>query len=167
MGVQRVELAGHPDGGLGDIPSYRLTAQVTRLIGEGRPSHLLVFDTGGVTGRRDHQRATEAALLAIRRAGISVLGWTLPQELADRLNAEFGTSFTGRGPAECRVVEPVSRQRQRRAIAFPQSRLRSTGRDPHRQPVVGQSGALAPSGTPRQPRIPADPGVTCPSPKSE
>ncbi|MGX1908396.1 PIG-L deacetylase family protein [Streptomyces phaeochromogenes] len=57
LGVQRVELAGHPDGGLGDIPSYRLTAQVTRLIGEERLSHLLVFDTGGVTGHRDHQRA--------------------------------------------------------------------------------------------------------------
>ncbi|MGW3104268.1 PIG-L deacetylase family protein [Streptomyces sp. NPDC001100] len=117
LGVQRVELAGHPDGGLGDIPSYRLTAHVTRLIGEERPSHLLVFDTGGVTGHRDHRRATEAALSAARRAGVGVLGWTLPQEVADRLNAEFGTSFAGRDPTECRVVEPVSRQRQRRAIA--------------------------------------------------
>jgi len=49
-GVQRVELAGHPDGGLGDIPSYRLTAHVTRLIGEERPSHVFVSDTVGVTG---------------------------------------------------------------------------------------------------------------------
>ncbi|GAA2619254.1 hypothetical protein [Streptomyces vastus] len=33
------------------------------------------------------------------------------------MNAEFGTSFTGRDPAACRVVEPVPRERQYRAIA--------------------------------------------------
>ncbi|MCX4853503.1 hypothetical protein OG426_01635 [Streptomyces canus] len=32
--------------------------------------------------------------------------------MADRLTAEFGTSFTGRDPAECRVVESVPRERQ-------------------------------------------------------
>ncbi|MGA5453272.1 PIG-L deacetylase family protein [Streptomyces umbrinus] len=78
LGVQRVELAAHPDGGLGDIPLYRLTAHVSGLIGEERPSHRLVFDTGGVTGHRDHQRATEAALPAARRAGVAVLGWAGP-----------------------------------------------------------------------------------------
>ncbi|WP_427164613.1 PIG-L deacetylase family protein [Streptomyces sp. C1-1] len=117
LGVERVELADHADGALVDIPLPRLAAEVARLIGEQRPSHLLVFDMGGVTGHRDHQRATGAALLAARRSGVSVLGWTLPQRVADRLNAEFGTSFIGRAPAECRVVEPVPRERQRRAIA--------------------------------------------------
>ncbi|MFJ8114014.1 PIG-L family deacetylase [Streptomyces sp. NPDC096132] len=38
-------------------PVPRLAAEVTRLIGEQRPTHLLVFDTGGITGHRDHQRA--------------------------------------------------------------------------------------------------------------
>ncbi|MFJ9539745.1 PIG-L deacetylase family protein [Streptomyces sp. NPDC101225] len=117
LGVTRVELAGHPDGGLTGIPPHRLAAEVTRLLDEQRPSHLLVFDEGGVTGHRDHQQATRAALSAARRADVAVLGWTLPQDVADRLNEEFGTSFSGRDPAACRVVEPVPRGRQHRAIA--------------------------------------------------
>ncbi|MFD1662349.1 PIG-L deacetylase family protein [Streptomyces caeni] len=117
LGVGRVELTDHPDGALVRLSLLGLAAEVTRLIDEQRPSHLLVFDTGGVSGHQDHQRATDAALLAARRSGVAVLGWTLPQQVAERLNAEFGTSFTGRDPAECRVVEPVPRERQRRAIA--------------------------------------------------
>jgi len=46
------------------------------------------------------------------------------------MNREPGTSFAGREPGECHESRPVPRARQRRAIAFPQSRLRSTGRDP-------------------------------------
>lgn len=117
LGVGRVELADHPDGGLADVPLPRLTTRVIRLIGEQRPSHLLVFDMGGVTGHRDHQRATRAALLAAGRTGVRVLGWTLPHAVADQLNGEFGTSFTGREFDECGVVEPVARGRQHRAIA--------------------------------------------------
>ncbi|MFD5256379.1 PIG-L deacetylase family protein [Streptomyces bobili] len=117
LGVKRVELAGHPDGGLVDVPLPPLAAEVARLIGEQCPSHLLVFDSGGVTGHRDHQRATHAAQFAARRAGVAVVGWTLPLHVADRLNAEFGTSFTGPDPAECHVVAPVPRGRQCRAIA--------------------------------------------------
>lgn len=117
LGVERVELAGHPDGSLDGVPVSRLAAEVTRVMGEHRPTHLLVFDLGGVTGHRDHRSATDAALFAARDAGVAVVGWTLPQDLADRLNAEFGTSFRGRDPSECRVVEPVPRERQGRAIA--------------------------------------------------
>ncbi|MET8130551.1 PIG-L family deacetylase [Streptomyces sp. NPDC005251] len=62
LGVRRVKLAEHPDSGPDDIPPNRLTAQVTRLIGEERPRDLLVFDTGGVAGHRDHWPATCAAL---------------------------------------------------------------------------------------------------------
>ncbi|MEU9276265.1 PIG-L deacetylase family protein, partial [Streptomyces sp. NPDC048342] len=117
LGVEGVELTGHPDGALDGIPVPRLAAEVTRLIGERRPTHLLVFDTGGVTGHRDHQRATNAALFAARGAGVAVVAWTLPRHVAGRLNDEFGTSFRGRDPAGCRVVDPVPRERQRRAIA--------------------------------------------------
>ncbi|MFJ9122425.1 PIG-L deacetylase family protein [Streptomyces sp. NPDC102394] len=117
LGVERVELSGYPDGVLDGVPVSRLAAEVTRLIDEQRPTHLLVFDTGGVTGHRDHQQATSAALSAARDAGVAVVGWTLPREVTGELNAEFGTSFVGRDPAECRVVEPVLRERQGRAIA--------------------------------------------------
>ncbi|WP_405905357.1 MULTISPECIES: PIG-L deacetylase family protein [unclassified Streptomyces] len=79
LGVERVELAGHPDGGLTDVSRHRLASETARLIGELRPSHLLVFDAGGVTGHRDHQRATIAAQFAARQVGIAVLGSTLPR----------------------------------------------------------------------------------------
>lgn len=62
LGVERVELAAYPDGELASVPLSRLAARVGRLVTERRPSHLLVFDTTGVTGHRDHRRATEAAL---------------------------------------------------------------------------------------------------------
>ncbi|WP_219933843.1 PIG-L deacetylase family protein [Streptomyces sp. Act143] len=117
LGVERVELSGHPDGGLDRIPPHRLAGEVARLIDEQRPSHLLVFDLGGVTGHRDHQRATGAVLFAARGTGVAVVGWTLPRDVAERLNAEFGTSFLGRDPTECRVVGPVPREWQGRAIA--------------------------------------------------
>ncbi|MFC8513932.1 PIG-L deacetylase family protein [Streptomyces sp. NPDC057257] len=117
LGVDRVGLTGHPDGSLTDIPVSRLAAEVTRLVDERRPTHLPVFDTGGVTGHGDHQQATNAALFAARRAGVAVLGWTLPRQVADRLNTEFDTSFTGRDPVQSRVVGPVPRDRQRAAIA--------------------------------------------------
>ncbi|MFJ8114015.1 hypothetical protein [Streptomyces sp. NPDC096132] len=37
------------------------------------------------------------------------MAWTLPWRVAEQLNAEFGTSFLGRDPSECRDVEPVRR----------------------------------------------------------
>jgi len=117
LGVERVELAAHPDGGLAEVPLCRLVARVCRLIAERRPSHLLVFDTGGVTGHRDHQRATAAALAAARETGVQVLGWTLPRAVAKTMNSEFGATFAGREASECREIRPVPRARQRRAIA--------------------------------------------------
>ncbi|MGQ4383510.1 PIG-L family deacetylase [Streptomyces sp. SAS_270] len=50
LGVERVELTGHPDGALDDMPLLLLAAEVTRLIDEQRPTHLLVFDTGASPG---------------------------------------------------------------------------------------------------------------------
>ncbi|MFG2029367.1 PIG-L family deacetylase [Streptomyces sp. NPDC048825] len=160
LGVERVELADYPDDGLAAVPLGRLAARVGRLITERRPTHLLVFDTTGVTGHRDHRRATEAALAAARERGVQVLGWTLPRAVAEAMNREFGASFAGREPGECHEIRSVPRARQRRAIAFPQSRLRSTGRDPHRKPVDRQSGAVASPRTPRRQRVPASTAVT-------
>ncbi|WP_405521843.1 hypothetical protein OG426_01640 [Streptomyces canus] len=69
-----MELAGHPDGGLTDVPRHRLASETARLIGERRPSRILVFDPGCVTGHRDHQLATSAAQFAAGQAGVAVLG---------------------------------------------------------------------------------------------
>jgi uncharacterized protein (DUF302 family) len=115
--LARVELCHYPDGRLGAVPLADLAGHVRRLIREERPSHLLVFDPSGVTGHPDHRRATEAACAAARAAGLPVLAWSIPGDVAERLNTELGTAFAGHGPADGLVALAVSRERQRRAIA--------------------------------------------------
>jgi LmbE family N-acetylglucosaminyl deacetylase len=117
LGVDRVELLDYPDGGLDRAPLEELTDHVVRLIRELDPSHLLVFDEGGVTGHPDHAAATRAALAAARRTGRAVLAWALPQPVARRLNTRFGADFVGRTPDQIDARLSVSRVRQRRAIA--------------------------------------------------
>jgi len=117
LGVGRVDLAAYADGALSAAPLPDLIGQVQRLIDAVRPSHLLAFDPNGVTGHPDHRRASRAALAAAGAAGRPVLAWVVPQHVAERINAEFGTAFTGRPDHELTVVLDVSRRRQRRAIA--------------------------------------------------
>lgn len=115
LDVAQVVLCGHPDGQLTDTPLAELAAEVSALEGRVAPDLLLVFDTGGVTGHPDHCRATEAALIG--SADVPVLAWTIPQPVADALNAEFSTGFVGRGDHEIDLVIQVDREAQHRAIA--------------------------------------------------
>ncbi|HEU5110342.1 MAG TPA: PIG-L deacetylase family protein, partial [Micromonosporaceae bacterium] len=124
LDVESVELLDYPDGRLGQYPADELADHVRRLIAEHHPSHLLVFDTGGVTGHPDHQHATRAALAAARTSGATVLAWTLPADVADRLNTQLGTAFVGRRPDEIDARLSVSRARQRDAIAAHRSQSR-------------------------------------------
>jgi N-acetylglucosamine malate deacetylase 2 len=117
LSLSRVDLCNYRDGHLDRLPLDELTGPVLRMIVEEHPSHLLVFDPSGVTGHSDHRRATEAAVTAARVAGLPVLAWMLPRSVAQRLNAELGTSFTGQEPAGPDITLTVSRQRQWRAIA--------------------------------------------------
>jgi hypothetical protein len=55
---------------------------------------LVVFDPSGVTGHRDHVAATTAALQAADELNLPVLGWTIPAETAEQLNAEFDTALS-------------------------------------------------------------------------
>ncbi|HET8658478.1 MAG TPA: PIG-L family deacetylase [Micromonosporaceae bacterium] len=116
LGVDRVELHRYPDGALSGVPLAELAGHVLRLVDEERPSHLLVFDPGGVTGHPDHDRATRAALAAARGRELPVLAWALPRPVAERLNAELGTAFTGHHPDQLDITLRVSRRRQRQAI---------------------------------------------------
>ena len=116
LGVGRSELLSYPDGALGEVPLADLAGHVTRLARQARPSHLLAFDVGGITGHPDHQHATAAALAAAEILGIPVLIWALPAAVADTLNREFGTSFAGRPPEELAELA-VDRERQWAAIA--------------------------------------------------
>lgn len=117
LGVSRVELHDYPDGNLGAVPLDELAGHILRLIGEERPSHLMVFDLGGVTRHPDHHRATQAALAAAGVAGLPVLAWAVPRWVAEQLNAELGTTFIGRDPAELDAALVVRRRLQAAAIA--------------------------------------------------
>ena len=114
LGIGRVKLLDRADGSLVDEPLEALAAEVTAMSDEVGADLLLVFDEDGITGHPDHRRATEAALAGA--PGLSVLAWSVPREVADSLNAEFGSGFVGRDPGELDFVVSVDRTRQRQAI---------------------------------------------------
>ncbi len=70
-----------------------------------------------MTGHPDHGAATAAALLAAAGLELPVLGWTLPVQVADRLNAELGTGFIGHSADDIDIELPVDRSRQLAACA--------------------------------------------------
>lgn len=117
LGVQAVELLDCPDGGLGDVPLLRLAARVSAMATRVAADGLVAFDPSGVTGHPDHRTATAAALSAADRAGLPVLGWTLPEDVAGVLNSEYGTAFVGHPAAEIDLSIAVGRDRQLAAVA--------------------------------------------------
>jgi len=117
LGVRSLRLLAHPDGALADADLETLCDEIADLSTSEGVDCLLVFDEGGITGHPDHQRATQAAIVAGERLGIAVLAWTLPETVAAVLNEEFGAGFVGRAPSEIDVVLEVERERQHRAIA--------------------------------------------------
>jgi LmbE family N-acetylglucosaminyl deacetylase len=118
LGVAGLERCRYPDGRLEEVDVTELAGRVEEVALAHQASLLLTFDEGGVTGHPDHKQATRATLVAAERLGLAVLGWTVPQRVAARLNAEMGTSFTGRSPAEVDFEVPVERAPQLSAIAL-------------------------------------------------
>ena len=116
LGVRRVSLRNHPDGGLVDVPVERLADEIDAALVATRVQGLLVFDTTGITGHPDHQQATRAAVLAAERHALPVLAWALPEHVAATLRAETGSPFAGRPADEIDLVMPVDRTRQRAAV---------------------------------------------------
>jgi LmbE family N-acetylglucosaminyl deacetylase len=117
LGVAKILLLDHPDGGVTDVDLDVLVEEVVRFASAVGADGLLAFDAGGITGHPDHQRATEAAQCAGGRLGIPVLAWSIPAEIAESLNASFATSFVGCSEDEVDIVLPVDRRTQARAIA--------------------------------------------------
>jgi N-acetylglucosamine malate deacetylase 2 len=117
LGLSAAELLSYPDTGLARMPLDELAALVRTVAEQVSATHLLAFDTDGVTGHPDHARATEAALAAAAPLGLPVLGWTLPRRVAQQLNTEFGTAFTGHDDPAIALRLAVDRGPQRRAIA--------------------------------------------------
>jgi LmbE family N-acetylglucosaminyl deacetylase len=117
IGMASTTALTHPDGGLAGIDPAVLAVDVDRHVELTRPQGILVFDPlSGVTGHPDHAAASLAAIAAAERFHLPVLGWALPQGVADTLNAEYGSAFVGY-PTEDLLEVAVDRRRQRMAIA--------------------------------------------------
>lgn len=56
-------------------------------------------------------------MVAADSAGLPVLAWALPEEVAEPLNAELGTCFIGRRASEIDLAVDVDRTRQPKAIS--------------------------------------------------
>lgn len=117
LGADEVALLDFPDGALAALDEQSLVAPVLAAASLAHADGLIAFDASGVTGHPDHTAATRAALGAAERLRLPILGWTLPVEVAQRLQAEFGVPFVGHEAQEIDLVLTVSRERQRQAVA--------------------------------------------------
>ncbi|MGC8471702.1 MAG: PIG-L deacetylase family protein [Acidimicrobiales bacterium] len=133
LGVNRVELLEHPDSSLVSEPLGLLAGEVEAMARAVDADLVVVFDEEGVTGHPDHRRATEAAIAGAPK--LPILAWTLPRQVADALNAEFGTSFRGHDEHAVDIVLHVDRTVQHRAIACHRSQC-------HENPVLARRLAL-------------------------
>jgi LmbE family N-acetylglucosaminyl deacetylase/uncharacterized OsmC-like protein len=116
LGLARTRLLHHPDGMLSTVARHLLADDVIDEVGAVRADGLLVYDRSGVSGHADHAAATSAALLAAAVLDLPVLGWTIPQPVAARLNDEYGTSFAGQPSGDVELGVAVDRTSQLRAV---------------------------------------------------
>jgi LmbE family N-acetylglucosaminyl deacetylase/uncharacterized OsmC-like protein len=114
LGADTAILREHPDGALDRVVDS-LVGDVVETAGQVGAQGLLVFDPSGVSGHPDHAAATAAALRAADELGVPVLGWTIPAEVAGRLNDEFDVGFVGHEAEAIDLVVAVDRERQRLA----------------------------------------------------
>ena len=121
LGIGSAVLLDYRDGLLPEVEETVLVSEILHEVRERPVDGLVVFDPSGITGHPDHTAATFAALLAARRLGLPVLGWTLPTEVARRLNEEYRAGFVGHGDDEVDFVISVDRERQRSACLCHQS----------------------------------------------
>jgi LmbE family N-acetylglucosaminyl deacetylase len=116
LGLAHVELLDEADGRLGDVDPQQLDEAVDEAVRRHDADGLLTFDTTGVTGHPDHIAAAHAAISVAKARSLPVLGWTLPDAVAQTLNAETGAAFAGRPPSQLNLVLRVSRTTQLRAV---------------------------------------------------
>ena len=117
LGVTEVSLLSYADGSLAEVCRTRLAGDVLDEARAAQAEGLLVFDTSGVTGHPDHAAASQAALFAADGLDLPVLGWTLPDDVAEHLNRELGTHFYGHPQTAIDIELPVARERQLAASA--------------------------------------------------
>ena len=115
LGVGSAVLLTYPDGALAQADPVTLAAEVLTEVDARPVQGILVFDPTGVSGHPDHAAASKAALDAAARMDLPVLGWTLPQSVAEKLNDEFGAAFVGQAFQDMDLIVRVDRERQRMA----------------------------------------------------
>ena len=121
LGIEQVVLHHHRDGALDSVPLDRLVADILAVATDA--DALLTFDHGGITGHPDHQHATDAAVAAARHLDVPVLGWAIPEAVADALAQEYGAGFVGRAEPEIDLVVAVDRGGQLDAMVCHGSQL--------------------------------------------
>lgn len=110
LGVHRAELREFRDGGLAQADHAGVLAEVTAMAREA--DGLVVFEPSGVSGHPDHAAATAVALEAAAALDLPALGWYVPVDVAERLNCEYDTAFSGLAPTPDDLVVRVDRERQ-------------------------------------------------------
>ncbi|AVZ40613.1 MULTISPECIES: PIG-L family deacetylase [unclassified Dietzia] len=116
LGVRRVTLLGHPDGGVAALQPTVLDGDVERALEQTRPDGLVVFDSTGISGHPDHVAATAAAVRAGDRHALPVLAWALPDEICASLASEGYAGFLGRRSGEIDLALTVDRTAQQAAV---------------------------------------------------
>jgi LmbE family N-acetylglucosaminyl deacetylase len=106
-------MADCPDRALSEAGQARLVEEVIAAADSCFPDGLLVFDTVAVEGHLDHVTATSAGLMAAETLALPVLGWALSEDVAARLNLEFGNRFTSHQNQDIDLRVTVERARQR------------------------------------------------------
>ncbi len=112
LGVADAELRSFPDGRLGQVARHLLVAEVVAAARRAGAEGLVVFEPSGVSGHPDHAAATAAALEAAAGLDLPVLGWFVPDGVAERLNRDCETRFTGLAVGPDDLVVVVDRHRQ-------------------------------------------------------
>jgi LmbE family N-acetylglucosaminyl deacetylase len=83
LGIREIDLAGHPDGALGQVDANVLVGEIVRFLRRVRPTVVLTFGPEGApTGHRDHRAISRAATAAFFLAG-------LPTEYSEQLTDDL------------------------------------------------------------------------------
>jgi LmbE family N-acetylglucosaminyl deacetylase len=113
LGPVRTKMQDCPDGCLSAICQSKLATEVVAVADSFHPDGLLAFDTPEATGCLDHVAATAAGVLAAETLGLPVLGWSLSEAVATRLNRESGAQAAPDRAGEVDLRVTIDRARQR------------------------------------------------------
>ncbi|HEU5158410.1 MAG TPA: hypothetical protein VFU43_15555 [Streptosporangiaceae bacterium] len=107
-----------PDGGLGEAPADARVRAVLDMIGQCSADLLLTADVGAVDSP-----VVDAVCAAGRTAGVPVLAWTLPADMAEKVLAAGGRGVPDRPVDEADFAIRVARKVQRRAMRAHRSQM--------------------------------------------